>query len=138
MAKKRNHPPHKADTRGKPWLGIPHVVIKSEAYRQLPSMSKLILFSIVMRFNGHNNGRIAVSFRQIAHDLNRKNQSPFATAIAKLMEHGLIYISTEGDWSQRKAREYGLTFASSGNFNSIKAATNDYINWQPRAPDNEK
>jgi len=131
MAKKKNHPPNRADTRGGPWLGIPHVVLKSEAFRQLPSIAKLILFSIARRFNGHNNGKIAVSYRNIAHDLNRKNQAPFPAAIAKLLEHGLIYISTEGDWSQRKAREYGLTFASSGSYGSVKPATNDYLDWRP-------
>lgn len=123
--------PNVADTRGKPWLGIPHVVLKSEAYRQLPLFSKQILTSIVLRLNGYNNGKIAVSFRELAHDLNRKNQTPFANAIAKLVEHGLIAISMEGDWSMRRAREYRLTFVSTGDHNSIKPATNDYLYWKP-------
>ena len=132
MRKRKNKPSNIADTRGKPWLGIPHVVIKSEAYRQLPLMSKQILVSIILRFNGYNNGKIAVSFLEIAHDLNRKNQTPFAAAIAKLVEHGLVDISAEGDWSMRKAREYRLTFASTGDFNSNKPATNDYLDWVPK------
>lgn len=128
---KKRKAPHQADTRGGRWLGIPHAVIGSEAFRCLDPLAKLVLLSIVMRFNGRNNGKIAVSYRQIAYDLNRQNQNRLSGAIAQLIEHGLVEIATEGKWGPRKAREYRLTFVSSGTDAKPVAATNEYLRWHP-------
>lgn len=114
-----------------PWLGIPHCVLKSEAFRQLSSIAKLLLVSITLRFNGFNNGKISVSYRQFAEDLNRKNQGPFAAAIAELVQHGLIEVMIEGAWISRKARQYRLTFVSTGSEWRPIAATNEYVHWRP-------
>lgn len=94
-------------------------------------MSKLALLSITFRFSGRNNGKIAVSYRQIAADHNRKNMAWIGPAIAQLVAHGLIEIRMEGSWGPRKAREYRLTFASTGTEGNPVRATNDYLKWRP-------
>jgi DNA-binding transcriptional ArsR family regulator len=130
MPLKKQKSPHQADTRGGPWLGIPHVVLKSDAFRHLPSFDRCVLLSIVLRFNGRNNGAIAVSYRQIAHDLDRKNQARIVDAIVTLFDHGLIAIAEEGQWIPRKARQYRLTWVSSGPEGRL-APTNEYLDWRP-------
>ena len=94
-------------------------------------MAKLALLSILRRFNGWNNGSIAVSYRQFAHDNNLKNQAWIARAIAQLIQHGFIVIETEGKLAPRHAREYRITFAQSGPPGRVRPATNEYKNWKP-------
>lgn len=83
--------------------------------------------------NGSNNGEIHLSYAEIAHSLNRKNQAVIGPAIARLMQHGLVDISAESVWQERKAREYRLTFVNTTDRigRPIKA-TNDYLNWKPQ------
>lgn len=128
-AKKRNYP-HQPDTRGLPYMGIPHAVLRSEAYRKLHVFDRCVLSSIVMRFNGRNNGRIGVSYREIAEDLNRKNQQRIVDAVVQLFEHGLITVAEEGQWAPRKARQYRLTWVSSGPDGRCPAS-NEYLSWRP-------
>jgi hypothetical protein len=123
---------HRADTRGGRFAGLPHVVLKSEAYRHLSAMERAVLFEILGRFNGYNNGEIAVSFRELAHRLNRKNEAPFGPAIVKLMTHGLIDIAADARWKDRRAREYRLSFVSTTDgAGRHVAATNEYRSWVP-------
>src|SRR5688500_15517584 len=96
-------------------------------------MARVVLVEIVGRMNGHNNGEITISYKELAHRLNRKNEAPFGPAIAELMKHGLLDISEQSIWQERKAREYRLTCVNTTDSSGrpIKA-TNDYLNWTPR------
>jgi hypothetical protein len=91
-------------------------------------MARAILFEIAGILDGHNNGCIHVSYAELAARLNRKNQAPIGPAIAELMQHGLIDLSAESVWRERKAREYRLTFVNTTDSigRTIKA-TNDYL-----------
>ena len=130
--RRRARSDHRADTMGGRFAGIPHAVIESEAYRHLSAMERAVLVEIVARFSGYNNGEIAISYRELAHRLNRKNEAPFGPAIAKLIGHGLIDIVTEARWKDRRAREYRLTFVSTtdGAGHHVQA-TNEYRSWVP-------
>lgn len=130
--------PHRADLRGGRFLGIPVAVLDSEAYRLLSPIAKVTLFCIAKRFLGHNNGKLGISYREIARELNRKNQAPIGPAIAQLMQHGLVALETEGQWRPRLAREYRLTFVSSGPEHKPVPATNEYLNWKPEASGDKK
>lgn len=91
-----------------------------------------MLYEILYRLNGYNNGRIPLSVRELADRFNRKNMTPFAKAVAKLMAHGLIDVTLEGSLRPRAAREFRLTF-----FNTTDSigrpikATNEYLHWFP-------
>jgi excisionase family DNA binding protein len=51
---------------------------------------------------------------------------------SRLMQHGLIDISAEGTWQERRAREYRLTFVSTLDAHGRHVrATNDYVAWRP-------
>ena len=136
MAKK-SAAPHCADTRAKEgqrgFAGLPMCVIKSEAYRTLSMIARAILIEIVATMNGHNNGKIHKSYKELALALNRKNQAPIGPAIAELMDHGLIDISAESVWQERKAREYRLTFVNTtDSIGRPVRATNSYLKWTSR------
>lgn len=121
----------RADTRGGPWAGIPKVVLASEAYRTLSPFERAVLVKIVGRMDGYNNGRIAISYAELAHRLNRRNQAKFAGAIETLWKHGLIEPGMLKPWKERKAREYRLTFVNTVVNDKFVAATNDYLQWKP-------
>lgn len=130
MSRKKSRAPHSADTRGGGFAGIPICVINSEAYRQLDVFARAVLVEIVARMRGHNNGRITISYVELASRLNRRNQGVIGRAIASLIAHGLVDLSAESVWKERRAREYRLTFVNTtdGIGRSVPA-TNDYLRW---------
>lgn len=134
MGRSRSKPkaPCRADTRGSNWAGLPWVVIDSPAYQALSLYARAVLVEIVRRMDGFNNGKIAISQREIAERLGTSNFRAIGKAIAELMQHGFLEVSAEGEWAQRKAREYRLTFVSTQKGHLIIPATNDYLHWTPR------
>jgi hypothetical protein len=116
----------RADTRREPWAGIPICVIKSPAYRDCSVHARAILVELVARMNGYNNGKIAVSQRELVDGIGCSPRK-IVRGIAELMEHALIDVETDGMWKERMAREYRLTFVST----KAKSATNDYLHWKP-------
>lgn len=130
MAKKTKAD-HRAETLGKPWAGIPHVVLNSLAYLHCDLWERAILVELVLGMNGYNNGSIGLSQRQIADRLRTSNFRRIGRSVAGLMEKGLIDVSAEGQWKQRMARQYRLTFVNTGSNGRYHQATNDYRNWRP-------
>lgn len=108
---------------------------QSEAYQSLTPFERAILIELLARFNGYNNGSIVVSYRQFAAALGNSNYRKIGRAIAVLMQRGLIDISTESIWKERKSREYRLTFISTGRPPNSRAATNDYRDWRKNDAD---
>ncbi|MGB5778289.1 MAG: hypothetical protein WBH10_04360 [Allopontixanthobacter sediminis] len=134
--KRKRRSDHSADTRGLGFAGIPISVIKSEAYRNLDVYARAVLVEIVARMRGYNNGTITVSYKQLAHSLNRKNEAKIGKAIASLIMHGLVEITAESNWKDRRAREYRLTFVNTTDaIGRPIAATNDYLAWRAPASD---
>ncbi|MBA3667946.1 MAG: hypothetical protein H0W65_09515 [Sphingomonas sp.] len=131
MARHKTKADHRADNRGGPWAGLPHVVLESLAYQHLSLWARAILVEIVLKMNGYNNGTIGISQRQIANRLHTSNFKQIGRGIAELMEHGFLDIVIEGRWKQGKAREYRLTFVNSGKPGHYRAATNEYRAWLP-------
>jgi hypothetical protein len=137
VAKRKGQAPHCADTKAvsgvSGFAGLPKCVLKSESYRSLSLVARAILVEIVARFDGHNNGCIHASYAELAHRLNRKNQAPIGPAIAELMQHGLLDLSAESVWRERRAREYRLPFVNtSDSIGRTIKATNDYLGWRAK------
>lgn len=120
---------HSAATRGGGWTGLPHCVQDSNAFKSLSLYARVILLEIIRKFNGYNNGEIALSQRELGHRIQSTNYRKIGAATAELMEKGLIDVRTNGVWKARMAREFRLTFVSTGSFHRPVAATNDYLNW---------
>ena len=132
MARKKNQADCRANNRGGRWAGIPICVIESPAYRDLSLWARAILTEIVARMNGYNNGSIAISVTEICTALGNSNRGKAAKAIAELMQHGFIDVTTEGDRKERLAREYRLTFVNTAFNGKFVAATEDYRDWLPQ------
>lgn len=125
--KKRIEADHRADTKGGRWVGIPYVVIDSEAYAGLGLWARAVLVEVVRRFDGYNNGHIAISQREIAQRLRTSNFGRISKAVAELMQAGFLDVASDGQWKQRQAREYRLTFVTT----TGRPATNDYLRNDP-------
>ena len=138
MGKKdKNQAPHSGDTKAVAgvagFAGLPRCVMESEAYRCLSMIARAILLEFVREMKGYNNDQITLSYKQLAFRLNRKNEAPIGPCIAELMEHGLVDISDESVWQERKAREYRLTFVNTTDSIGRKIpATNDYKRWRAK------
>lgn len=116
----------RADTRGGSWAGIPKCLIDSLAYRSLSVHARSVLIELVARMNGYNNGKIAVSQRELV-DAIGCSPNRIVIAITDLMEHGILDVAVEGTWKTRQARQYRLTFVTTKG----APATNDYLRWTP-------
>jgi hypothetical protein len=133
VARKRRQSDHRADLRGKPFIGLPAAVLYSAAFTSLSPFARSVLLEILGRFNGYNNGEIAVSYRELAERLSTSNYRRIGAAIVELVTHGLLDVQSEGKWKPRLAREYRLTFISSGKAPPFRPATNDYARIAPGA-----
>lgn len=129
MGKAKHRSDQRAATRGGGFTGLPHVVQDSPAYLSLDFYARAVLFEVLRRFNGYNNGKIAISQRELGERLNSSNYRKIGKAVADLMDWGLIDVKTDGNWKARMAREYRLTFVSTGDYQRHVAATEDYRNW---------
>jgi hypothetical protein len=142
VAKKRYQADHRADTKGGALSGLPHAVADSPAYLALAPFDRCVLSEILRRFNGYNNGEIAISYEELGSRLRgannaRPNNGRLARSIAKLIDHGFLAEPTPGSWLQRRAREYRLTFISSGKAPPYRPATNEYRQWAPTRKKND-
>jgi hypothetical protein len=131
MGRGKQRADHRADLRGKPFVGLPAAVLYSAAYQALSPTPRCILMELLGRFNGYNNGKIGMSYREMADRLGTKSLKSIGPAIIDLHSHGFLDVTAEGKWKQREARLYRLTFISSGSNGQIPA-TNDYARWTPQ------
>lgn len=126
---KKKQADHNADTRGGQWIGLPRCVKRSHSYATLSFSARAVLIEILDQFNGFNNGKIVISQAQLMIGLGTTSQHTVKNAVAELMEHGLIDVPFEGEWKQRKAREFRITFINTTRANAHVRATNDYLDF---------
>ncbi len=121
---------HKIDFAGtKEYLILPRAVLESQAYNSLSLRARAVLTLLHLRFNGFNNGSIALPARDIGEALT-KSHAQNLEAVDELIEHGLVALAKDYPKVQRMAREYRLTFISSGTDRHPEPATNDYLSWE--------
>jgi hypothetical protein len=88
-----------------------------------------MLIALLDRFNGHNNGRIGFSVREMAHALGCSNFGSNSRAVGDLVARGLIAVEKAGDRGSSRSREFRITFISTGQ-GPGQGATNDYLHWR--------
>lgn len=72
------------------FTGVPHTVMKSEAYRSLSSTARSLLFELAMIENGKNNGSLYLSVRDAADRLGMSDPNSVTNAFDELTDRGLI------------------------------------------------
>jgi|GEM_PF-5666475 len=130
--KKRATAPH-AQKAGGGFAAIPHDVIDSPAWQDLSCHARALLVEVVRRFNGHNNGHIGLDARTARERLGASNRN-VQGAFDDLLTHGLIEMTEEAIWQERRAREYRLTWALSGRSPPYRQPTFAYRTWSTETP----
>lgn len=126
MARSKPKADCRADTRGGSWAGLPKCLIDHAAYRHLGLHARAVLVELTARMTGYNNGKLAVSHREMREAL-RCSPRAIVAATAELIEHGILAVAADAKWKDNRAREYRLTFISTKG----AGATNDYLGWKP-------
>lgn len=116
---------HKADGRGGRFLLLPHVVLDRLLVSVGPRAA-VAAIAIARKFDGFNNGRIALSTRDLAQAIGSANHKANIAALRELERTGFIKVTGRFPKGQRKANEYRLTFISYGP-NGEHPATNEYL-----------
>lgn len=123
---RRSHNDQRANLRGKGFVAIPHVVMESSAWQHASLRARCILLELVKRHNGYNNGRIAMSQREMSVAIGSTSFRDIARATAEMMELGFVSLQWEGDTWARKAREFRITWLPTGEHPHQKPATDDW------------
>ena len=110
-------------------LPIPFSMSRSHAFRSLSGPALKVWVELRCRYNGGNNGRLSLSFRQAAEHLGL-SKTTVARAFAELVEKGFIKLRRAGRWYGRLATEWILTDVKYDGY----PATRDWQNWRPPAP----
>lgn len=134
MAKRKAPLQHRPDFKGRGFAALPRVVLESPSYQDLRLSARSLLWEITARFTGSNNGRIIFSHEEASERIGVSSPKTIVAAFKALMEHGFIDVAMESDYEARLAREYRITWLTSGKHPPYKAATNDYLDWSASAP----
>ncbi|MDQ2075767.1 hypothetical protein [Marinimicrobium sp. ABcell2] len=76
------------------FVGVPHVVLDSEDYRELSGTTAKVLMMLCRQYNGHNNGDLSAPF-SFAKQWGIKSQSTLAKALRELQAADLILRSRD-------------------------------------------
>lgn len=106
----------------------------SPAFRALTPNERVVYFELRKRYNGSNNGRIALSARE-AGEVCHKSKNVGARALLALAEKGFIKCHKDFAFNNKHhlAREYELTAYSMKNIGDGKHrhGSKDFLRWRP-------
>jgi hypothetical protein len=105
---------------------IEHRLLKSAAYRSVPSAAKVVLMELMRRENGSNNGRIKYGadfgpYIGLSADVTKR-------ALRQIQDSGFIVMTAAANKRAGVPRKWRLTTVKADG----KAATMDFLNWQPK------
>jgi predicted XRE-type DNA-binding protein len=124
---KRNIPAQKVDHEGS-FILMPRALLRSPAMLSLSYRARSALLVLFSGFNGHNNGKIGLSIKDLGIALGNQNHKANSAALAELQSHGIIECVARDNYQQSKAREYRLTFIQTGRTPFVPA-TNEWKLW---------
>jgi len=119
----------KHDRKGRS-RGVPHVrldksIFNSLAYRALSPTARAMLFELIGMFNGANNGELYLSTRDATALVGVTDRAAASAALNDLVAHGLAVREETGDFFNRHATCYRLTFAPAKG----RAPSNEWRDW---------
>jgi len=115
--------------KGGRFFALQHPMMKSQAWQSLKPNEVAVYIRLAFRFNGANNGEIALSVRDAAKEA-KINKDTASKALLSLQTKGLIKLVTPGGYSTNggKATTYALTCFP---IKKGKPASREYQNWNP-------
>lgn len=94
---------------GGQFIAVPHFLWQWQAWRDTTPVERALFLELLKRYNGRNNGALALSVRDAAIACN-VHRDTVASALKRLDERGLVHLVTPGSFSTKagRAAEYGL------------------------------
>src|SRR5215470_9004835 len=117
--------------KGERYLSLRFWLLRSDAWKSLPAISRALSLELAARYNGSNNGRISYSVREGADALNVTKDTT-ARYLKILQDRGFIACTKRGAFSlktTRDASEWRLTEYDSDV--PVAHATKDFMRWRP-------
>lgn len=116
------------------FVQLPHFLLECAAWRSLSSQEQAAYLAIAMAYNGSNNGRLAVSVRQVAERAN-VNKDTASRCLVRLQEKGLIEQTSPGGFTRkvRHAAEWRLTLYRCDRTNT--PPLKPFMRWRPEIAD---
>jgi hypothetical protein len=110
---------------------LTHWAFDSLAYRSLKPGPRALLWELIRRHNGANNGRIGFSQRAMSDAINVADRETVAGYVRELEARGFIVAQRRGGFNvkvaERRASEWALTMFPIGE----ELATKDFMRWRP-------
>jgi hypothetical protein len=94
---------------GPPFIQLFHHVKRSTSYHGLSPIARALLIELIDRYNGSNNGFIALGVREAAYEIGCSQMS-ISRAARELDDADLVRPTQVGAWRGRQATEWRLTW----------------------------
>lgn len=107
-----------------PFMAMPLALYRGAAFKALKPSELAVLIYILSKYNGSNNGKLAVSIRCIKENCHIGTDNALK-CIGSLRDKGLISIQTEFPIQQRMATEYCLNWLK----NDVTGESAKYVDW---------
>jgi hypothetical protein len=93
------------------FVALPHYLLNSNAWRSLSPVERCAYLEILGRYNGRNNGRLAMSGRVLAREL-RIARATATRALGALRERGFLEVVRSSSFACKikRAAEYRATY----------------------------
>ena len=116
---------------GEKFLAIFRHTYRTDAWRALKPADRVLYLVLLMRYDGFNNGRITLSQRDAATDMNVANRKTVAASFRALEEHGFIKTVVPSGFNRkdRVAGVFSLTEYRDDRKGEPPAKT--YMEWRP-------
>ena len=108
------------------YMTLSYFQVHHPAWRSLSGPAIKVWIELRSRFNGRNNGKLALSLDEGARLLGM-SKSTVRRAYQELEKKGFIVMTKQGHWYGRLATEWRITDQSCDGH----PATHDWQNWRP-------
>lgn len=135
MSRRRKPNAKGRSTGSQPFVMLTHWAFDSAAYRSLKPGPRALLWELIRRHNGANNGRIGFSQRDMSAAINVADRETVAGYVRELEARGFIAAQRRGGFNvkvaDRRATEWALTMFPVGD----ELATKEFMRWKPEKID---
>lgn len=118
-------------TGAQPFVMLGYWTFDCAAFRSLKPGPRAVLWELIRRHNGANNGRIGFSQRDMAAAINVSDRETVAAYVRELEAKGFIKAMRRGGFnvkvSDRRATEWALTWIKIGD----DLPTKEFARWRP-------
>jgi len=131
MPRKRKLGAKGRSTGTKPFVMLHNWIFDCPAYRSLKPGPRAVLWELIRRYNGSNNGRIAYGARDMARAVDVADRQTIASYERELEAKGFIKAVRRGGFSvkvsDRRVTEWALTWEKLGD----ELPTKEFACWRP-------